>query len=96
MVALAAVSGCSEAANRTLTIFQLQSTETYPGAFRIDTSELPADAIEERSETGGPGAPESRITVNVDYEIEVVLRLADANWPNDKTVDNLDSAGKVD
>jgi len=73
-----ALSGCSEPADRMLTVYQFQSTETYDGQFHIDTSELPSDAIEEKSDSGGPGDPMTRITLNIDYEIEVVLRLVDA------------------
>ena len=83
MVALTTVSGCSEAADRTLTIFQFQSTETYAGAFRIDTSGLPPDAIESTTQTGGPGDPVTRIALNMDYDIEVVLRLANTSQSND-------------
>jgi hypothetical protein len=73
--ALLTVSGCSEAARRTLTIFQFQSTKTYNGQFRIDTSELPPDAIDKRTDVGKTGAPETRLELNQDYEFEVVLRL---------------------
>lgn len=77
MAALATVSGCSEAATRTLTIFQFQSTKTYTGPFHIDTSQLPPKAIESQKETGAPGKPETHLTLNMDYEFEIVLRLAD-------------------
>ena len=53
LITATTVSGCSKAADRTLTIFQFQSTETYAGQFRIDTSGLPPDAIEAKTETGG-------------------------------------------
>ncbi len=76
LVTVTVVSGCSEAADRTLTIHQFQSTKTYPGQFRVDTSELPSNAIESRSDSGGPGHPLTRIKIKMDYEIEVVLRLA--------------------
>jgi hypothetical protein len=76
MAALMTVSGCSEAASRTMTIFQFQSTKTYSGPFRIDTSQLPSNAIVTQSETGGPGKPETRLKLSMDYEFEIVLRLA--------------------
>ncbi len=81
VTALMTVSGCSEAASRKLTIFQLQSTETYSGPFRIDTSQLPPDAIETQTETDGgkPGKPETQLKLNMDYEFELVLRLAANN-----------------
>jgi len=75
-VAALSVSGCSKAADRTLTIYQFMSTETYDGQFQLDTSELPSDAIESTVDTGSPGDPVKRITLNMDYEIEIVLRLA--------------------
>lgn len=76
--ALMTVSGCSKAASRKLTIFQLQSTRTYIGPFRIDTSELPSNAIKSIIQTGKPGNAETQLTLNQDYQIEVVFRLADA------------------
>jgi hypothetical protein len=76
-IAASTVIGCSEAANRTITIYQLQSTETYGGQFKFDTSGLPADAIESTVDTGGPGDPVKRITLSMDYEFEIVLRLVD-------------------
>ena len=79
MAALMTVSGCSEAASRTLTIFQFQSTKTYSGPFRIDTSQLPSDAIVTQSQTGGSGKPETRVELKMDYEFEIVLRLVGTN-----------------
>ena len=76
LLTAAAVSGCSKAADRTLTIFQMQSTNTYNGQFRIDTTELPPKAIESKTDSGGSGDPVTRIALNMDYEIEIVLRLA--------------------
>ena len=76
LVTATAFSGCSKAADRTLTIFQFQSTKTHVGQFRIDTSSLPENAIETKTDTGGPGGPVTRITLNSDFEIEVVLRRA--------------------
>ena len=53
------------------------SAETYDGQFKLDTSELPSDAIESTVDTGGPGGPVKRIKLNMDYEFEIVLRLVD-------------------
>jgi hypothetical protein len=78
------ISGCSEAADRTLTIFQYQSDATYDGPFRIDTSALPPDAVEARTDNGETSGPATRITLNMDYEIEVVLRLAGTEKSLDK------------
>ena len=64
-----------KAADRTVTIYQFQSTETYDGQFKFDTSGLPADAIESTVDTGSPGDPVKRVTLNMDYEFEIVLRL---------------------
>ncbi len=84
MAALMTVSGCSEVATRTLTLFQHQGTLTDTGPFRIDTSEIPLDAIQSQTETGGPGKdtgrpgkPETRLNLNSKYEFEIVLRLVD-------------------
>lgn len=74
-LATSTFSGCSKAADRTLSIYQFQSTETYDGQFKIDTSGLPSDAIESTVDTGGPGDPVKRITLKMDYEFEIVLRL---------------------
>jgi hypothetical protein len=83
MAALVTVSGCSEAARRTLTLFQFQSSQnTYTGPFRIDVSQLPPEAVQSRTETGGPGKPETRLTLNMDYEVEIVLRLVEKNGKN--------------
>lgn len=57
----AVVSGCSKAADRTLTIYQFQDKKTYSGKFKIDTSTLPADAVRTLEESGGPGDPVTRI-----------------------------------
>lgn len=69
------LSGCSKAADRMLTIYQFQSTETYDGQFKIDTSGLPDDAIKSIVDSGGRGDPSKRITLNMDYKFEIVLRL---------------------
>lgn len=74
VAALPTVSGCSKPADRTLRIRQHQSTKTYVGAFRIDTSQLAPNAITSKSETGEPGAPVTEIELAWDHEIEVVLR----------------------
>lgn len=85
LVTATTISGCSKAADRTLTLFQFQSTKTHAGQFRIDTTALPAKAIETTSDSGGPGDPLKRITLNSDYEIEVVLRLASKELQNGLT-----------
>jgi hypothetical protein len=41
-----------------------------------DVSQLPPEAVQSRTETGGPGKPETRLTLNMDYEVEIVDRLA--------------------
>lgn len=77
MAALMTVSGCSEPASRTLILFQYEGMKTSIGPFRIDTSGIPPKAIESQTETGGPGKPETRLTLNSNYEFEIVLRLVD-------------------
>ena len=79
IAALMTVSGCTEPATRTFTLFQHQSTKTNIGPFRFDTSEIPPNAIESHTETGGSGKPETRLTLNRNYEFEIVLRIVDRN-----------------
>ena len=67
------LGSCSRAADRTLTIVQFQSTGTYTGQFKIDTSQLPPRAIEERVDSGSEGGPVTKLTVNMKYPIRVVL-----------------------
>ena len=67
------IGGCSRAADRTLKIYQFQSTDTYAGQFQIDTSQLPPDAIKERSDSGGKGSPVSSLTVDKKYPIRILL-----------------------
>ena len=77
LVTATSISGCSKAADRTLTIYQFQSVNTYSGPFRVDTSGLPEGAVATKSETGSPGDPLTRIELNSNFAVEVVLRLAD-------------------
>jgi hypothetical protein len=69
------MGGCigDRAADRTLTIYQMQSTDTYNGQFQIDTSQLPPDAIKARTDSGGEGAPVTSLTIDQRYPIRVVL-----------------------
>lgn len=73
-VAAMTFAGCSKAADRTVTIHQLQSTMTRAGQFQIDTSQLPSDAVEQSVDTGSPGHEVKRIFLKMDYDIEIVLR----------------------
>jgi hypothetical protein len=75
------IFGCDKAGDRTLSIYQLQSAKTYNGQFKLNTSELPTDAIESTVDTSGSGDPVKRITLNMHYEFEVVLRLAGSHLP---------------
>ena len=95
LIAVTTMSGCSEAADRTLMIYQFQSIDTYTGKFLIDTSALPPDAIETRTVTGGPGNPVTQITLNMDYEIEVVLKLAGPGQSAGKANGNLEGDEKA-
>ena len=70
------VTGCSEAARRTLEISQSLGDSTYDGHFRIDTSEIPQEAVIEQTEhKRKPGLPETHISLNPKYEFEIVIRL---------------------
>lgn len=71
----ASASGCigDRAADRTLTIYQMQSTKTPSGQFEIDTSQLPADAIKSREDSGGEGMPVSQLEIDYKYRVRVVL-----------------------
>ncbi len=68
-------AGCSKVADRTLVIHQMQSTRTYHGAFRLDTSGLPADAIEFQTESGEAGSPNTKILLNMNYQFEIAIRV---------------------
>jgi hypothetical protein len=67
--------GClgDRAADRTLTIYQMQSTNTYHGQFQIDVSQLPPDAIKTRVDTDTQGVPVTSLTIDQRYPIRVVL-----------------------
>jgi hypothetical protein len=68
------MGGCGDrAADRTLTIYQIQSTKTYTGQFQIDTSQLPSGAVKTRVDTGGQGDPVSSITIDQNCPIRIVL-----------------------
>ena len=67
------LGSCSRAADRTLTIHQFASTDTYTGQFQMDTSQLPADAIKERTDTGPAGAPVTTLTLNQKYAVRVLI-----------------------
>jgi hypothetical protein len=67
------LGSCSRAADRTLTIFQFQSTDTYTGQFKIDTSQLPPAAIKERVDSGSEGVPVTKLTIDMKYPIRVAL-----------------------
>ena len=79
LVALS-TGGCihgDRAADRTLTIYQMQSTDTYVGQFQIDASQLPSDAIETRVDNNDQGVPVTTLTIDYRYPIRVVLVPAD-------------------
>ena len=81
------VVGClgDRAADRTLKIYQLQSTDTYSGQFQIDVSQLPPDAITKRADSGGEGIPVTSLTIDQEYPIRVVLMPADNDESTVKT-----------
>lgn len=69
------LGGClgDRAADRTLTIYQLQATDTYGGQFQIDVSQLPPDAVESRVDENGQGVPVTTLTIDQRYPIRIVL-----------------------
>jgi len=69
------MAGCigDRAADRTLTIYQMESTDTYTGQFQIDTSQLPPDAIKARVDSGREGVPVTKLIIDQRYPIRVVL-----------------------
>ena len=69
------VGGClgDRAADRTLTIYQMQSTGTYTGQFQIDMSQLPPGAVKTRVDSGGQGFPVTTLTIDQRYAVKVVL-----------------------
>jgi hypothetical protein len=71
----ATVLGClgDRAADRTLTIHQLQSTDLPIGQFQIDTSQLPSEAIKSRSDRGSEGAPVTSLEIDQKYRVRIVL-----------------------
>jgi hypothetical protein len=71
----ATTAGClgDRAADRTLTIHQVQSTDTDTGQFKIDTSQLPSDAVISRSIRGGEGRPVTSLEIDQKYDIRVML-----------------------
>ncbi len=78
------LGGCigDRAADRTLTIHQMQATGTYIGQFQIDVSQLPPDAIEGRIDSGQQGDPLTKLTINYRYPIRIVLVPATENKPS--------------
>lgn len=75
IVVALSTGGClgDRAADRSLTIYQMQSTGTYNGQFQIDASQLPPDAIKTRVDRGGQGTPVTTLTIDQRYPIRVVL-----------------------
>lgn len=78
------MAGCigDRAADRTLTIHQMQSTDTYSGQFQIDASQLPPGAIKTRVDTGSQGVPVTTLTIDQRYPIRIVLVPATDDGPS--------------
>ena len=55
--------------------------ETYNRAFKLDTSALPPGAIKEHTQKGTPGKAETELTLNMDDEFEIAIRLLETNEP---------------
>ena len=69
-------AGCflgDRAADRTLEIYQIQDMQIYGGAFQIDVSRLPPDAIESRVDRGGDDAPVTSLVIRQDYPVRIML-----------------------
>jgi len=77
LVAVAfSAAGCihgDRAADRILTIYQMQDMRTDTGSFQIDASRLPPDAIESRVDRGSNGDPVTSITLKQDYPVKIML-----------------------
>lgn len=80
------LGGCrgDRAADRTLEIHQLQTIDGYSGQFKIDTSQLPPGAIKSREDSGGQGMPVTKLTINQDCPIRIVL-VPDTESPSPAT-----------
>jgi hypothetical protein len=68
--------------DRTLTIYQMQSTGTYIGQFQIDASQLPPGAIKTRVDSGSQQVPVTSLTIDQRYPIRVVLVPATVDTPS--------------
>jgi hypothetical protein len=70
------LGGCflgDRAADRTLTIYQFQSTRTYTGQFRVDASQLPRGAVKTEIVNRREGTPVTRLKIDQDCPIQIVL-----------------------
>jgi hypothetical protein len=90
------MDGCSRAADRTLTIRQFQSADTYAGQFKIDVSQLPPGAIKERADSGSEGAPVTSITIDIKYPIRVVLVPVTDDRPSPRKTTTAEGVSKPD
>ena len=72
MLPVLLTTGCplDRAADRTLTIYQYQTTGSGTGPFTVDTSRLPADAVQRRIDDANSV---ETITVNQNYPVRVLL-----------------------
>ena len=55
--------------------YDILHRDASPTYLQNEIRGLPSDAIETTADTGGPGDPVKRITLNMDYEFEIVLKL---------------------
>jgi hypothetical protein len=69
------MSGCigDRAADRTLEIHQVQSTNSYTGQFRIDMSQIPPDAIKTEVKNNNSGSPVTSLTIDSEYPIRILI-----------------------
>jgi hypothetical protein len=68
-------AGCigDRAADRNLSLYQLQSTQTYSGQFMIDTTKLPANAVVRTESTDHWGNPVISLTIRQDCPVKVLV-----------------------
>ena len=69
-------SGClplDRAADREIEFHQLQSTDTYPGPFQIDTSQLPTGAALVSSGKDVRGNPTTHVELRMNLPVRIIV-----------------------
>lgn len=70
---LSLMLGCSFVATRAVRIDQAERAGDLSRSFEVDTSHLPADAVEERGVVQEKGVPVDRIRLRPGYPVRVIL-----------------------